>query len=36
MLALGAVLLALALRPIFFRGRDWRAKVGLDEAGSQP
>jgi len=33
MLILAAVLLLLALRPLFFRGRDWRARVGLDEAG---
>jgi putative tricarboxylic transport membrane protein len=31
MLALGLVLLLFALKPLFFRGRDWRESVGLDE-----
>lgn len=31
MLALGLLLLLLALRPLLFKSRDWRSKVGLDE-----
>lgn len=31
MLVLGLILLALALKPLIFKGKDWRAKVGLDE-----
>jgi putative tricarboxylic transport membrane protein len=35
MLALGAILFALSLKPLFARGRDWRARVGLDEQGGE-
>ena len=31
MLALGAILLVLGLKPLIGKGADWRAKVGLDE-----
>ena len=31
MLGLGAVLLLLALRPLFFKGKDWRREVGLEK-----
>ncbi|MBX9905558.1 MAG: tripartite tricarboxylate transporter permease [Burkholderiales bacterium] len=31
MLALGLLLLLLALRPLLLKSRDWRSKVGLDE-----
>ncbi|MGV3626983.1 MAG: tripartite tricarboxylate transporter permease [Betaproteobacteria bacterium] len=31
MLALGLLLLLLALKPLLFKSRDWRSKVGLDE-----
>ena len=31
MLALGAVLLLLALKPLVFRGKDWRETVGLEK-----
>jgi hypothetical protein len=31
MLIFGAVLLALGLKPLLGRGKDWRKKVGLDE-----
>lgn len=31
MLALGMVLLLLSLKPLFFKGKDWRSKVGLEE-----
>jgi putative tricarboxylic transport membrane protein len=31
MLALGAILLALSVKPLFSTRKDWRAKVGLDE-----
>ena len=31
MLGLGAVLLLLALRPLFFKGKDWRQEVGLEK-----
>jgi len=33
MLVLGALLFLLALKPLIFKGKDWRAKVGLDEEG---
>jgi putative tricarboxylic transport membrane protein len=33
MLALGAVLLLLALKPLVFRGKDWRETVGLEKHG---
>lgn len=32
MLVLGLILLALALKPLIFKGKDWRSKVGLDES----
>ncbi len=32
MLLLGALLLALALKPLLFKSRDWRSSVGLDDA----
>lgn len=31
MLALGLLLLLLALKPVLFKSRDWRSKVGLDD-----
>ena len=31
MLALGLLLLLLALKPVLFKGRDWRSNVGLDD-----
>lgn len=31
MMALGLLLLLLALKPVLFKSRDWRSKVGLDE-----
>lgn len=31
MLGLGLLLLLLALKPVLFKGRDWRSKVGLDD-----
>lgn len=31
MLVLGLVLLGLALKPLIFKGKDWRSSVGLDE-----
>ena len=31
MLVLGLLLLALALKPLIFKGKDWRSKVGLDD-----
>ena len=31
MFALGAVLLALALKPLLFKGKDWREDVGLEK-----
>jgi TctA family transporter len=31
MLALGLLLLALALKPMLFKGKDWRSNVGLDD-----
>jgi putative tricarboxylic transport membrane protein len=31
MLVLGVVLLLLSLKPLFFKGKDWRSKVGLEE-----
>jgi putative tricarboxylic transport membrane protein len=31
MLALGAILLALSVKPLFSKRKDWRAKVGLEE-----
>lgn len=31
MLALGLLLLLLALKPLLFKSRDWRSKVGLDD-----
>jgi putative tricarboxylic transport membrane protein len=31
MLALGVVLLLLALKPLVFKGKDWREKVGLEK-----
>jgi TctA family transporter len=31
MFGLGALLLVLALKPLFFRGKDWRAEVGLEK-----
>jgi putative tricarboxylic transport membrane protein len=34
MLALGMVLLLLSLKPLFFKGKDWRSKVGLEEQQS--
>ncbi len=33
MLALGLLLFVLSLKPYFFKSKDWRAKVGLDEPG---
>jgi len=33
MLALGVVLLLLALKPLVFRGKDWRETVGLEKQG---
>jgi putative tricarboxylic transport membrane protein len=33
MLALGAVLLLFALKPLVFRGKDWRETVGLEKQG---
>jgi putative tricarboxylic transport membrane protein len=33
MLVLGALLFLLALKPLIFKGKDWRAKVGLEEQG---
>jgi putative tricarboxylic transport membrane protein len=33
MLALGAVLLLLALKPLVFKGKDWREAVGLEKQG---
>jgi putative tricarboxylic transport membrane protein len=33
MLALGAVLLLLALKPLVFKGKDWRSTVGLEKQG---
>ena len=33
MLVLGALLFLLALKPLIFKGKDWRAKVGLDAQG---
>ena len=32
MLVLGLILLALALKPLLFKGKDWRSSVGLDES----
>ena len=34
MFVLALVLLALALKPLLFKGKDWRSDVGLDDAGS--
>jgi len=34
MLALGLLLLLLALKPVLFKSRDWRSKVGLDDPAS--
>ena len=34
MLVLGLILFLFALRPLIFRGRDWRESVGLDEQKS--
>ena len=31
MLVLGLILLALALKPLLFKSKDWRARVGLDD-----
>jgi putative tricarboxylic transport membrane protein len=31
MLALAALLLVLAIKPLIFKGKDWRSQVGLDE-----
>jgi TctA family transporter len=31
MLALGVVLLLLALKPLVFKGKDWRQEVGLEK-----
>ena len=31
MLALGVILLALALKPMLFKSKDWRSNVGLDD-----
>jgi putative tricarboxylic transport membrane protein len=31
MLGLGVVLVLLALKPLFFKGKDWRREVGLEE-----
>ncbi|HEU0290582.1 MAG TPA: hypothetical protein VFR39_07520, partial [Burkholderiales bacterium] len=31
MLALGALLLLLSLKPLFFKGKDWRSAVGLEK-----
>jgi len=31
---LGLILFLFALRPLIFRGRDWRESVGLDEQKS--
>jgi putative tricarboxylic transport membrane protein len=33
MLALGVVLLLLALKPLVFKGKDWRSTVGLEKQG---
>jgi putative tricarboxylic transport membrane protein len=33
MLVLGVLLLALALKPLLFKSKDWRSSVGLDDAG---
>jgi putative tricarboxylic transport membrane protein len=33
MLALGVVLLLLALKPLVFKGKDWRETVGLEKQG---
>ena len=33
MLGLGLLLFVLSLKPYFFKSKDWRAKVGLDEQG---
>jgi putative tricarboxylic transport membrane protein len=33
MLGMGLVLLALSLKPLFTRGKDWREQVGLKEEG---
>ena len=32
MLGLGAVLVLLALKPLFFKGKDWRREVGLENS----
>jgi hypothetical protein len=34
MFVLALILLALALKPLLFKGKDWRSDVGLDDAGS--
>jgi putative tricarboxylic transport membrane protein len=36
LLAAGAVLIVLALRPLITRGRDWRARLALAEKGELP
>lgn len=33
MLGLGLLLFLMAIRPLIFKSKDWRAKVGLDEQG---
>jgi putative tricarboxylic transport membrane protein len=33
MLALGVVLFLLALKPLVFKGKDWRQEVGLEKQG---
>jgi putative tricarboxylic transport membrane protein len=33
MLALGVVLFLLALKPLVFKGKDWRSTVGLEKQG---
>jgi hypothetical protein len=31
MLVLGLLLLAMALKPMIFKGKDWRSNVGLED-----
>ena len=33
MFGLGLLLFLLSIKPLFFKGKDWRAKVGLEEQG---
>ena len=33
MLGLGLVLALFALKPLFFKGKDWRETVGLEKQG---